>query len=91
MCQYGNLVGTVPFAIWDNLQIFSTIILFFRQNRKMKGLKETRKADKAEKVAQKKEKAEAARKRAVGAVFGEKDAAAAAAEGDNDVTMAVTG
>jgi hypothetical protein len=53
----------------------------------MKGLKETRKADKAEKVAQKKEKAEAARKRAVGSVFGEK----ADAEGDNDATMAVTG
>jgi hypothetical protein len=57
----------------------------------MKGLKETRKADKAEKVAQKKEKAEAARKRAVGAVFGEKDAAAPDAKGDNDATMAVTG
>jgi hypothetical protein len=56
----------------------------------MKGLKETRKADKAEKVAQKREKAEAARKRAVGSVFGEKDAAAEA-QGDNDVTMAVTG
>jgi len=53
----------------------------------MKGLKETRKADKAEKVAQKREKAEAARKRAVGSVFGEKDAA----EVDNDATMAVTG
>jgi hypothetical protein len=57
----------------------------------MKGLKETRKADKAAKVAQKREKAEAARKRAVGSVFGEKDVAAADAEVGNDATMAVTG
>jgi hypothetical protein len=40
------------------------------QNRKMKGLKETRKAEKAEKVAAKKAKAEAARQKAVGSVFG---------------------
>jgi hypothetical protein len=51
----------------------------------MKGLKETRKADRAAKVAKKKEKAEAARQKAVGAVFAEDDGAA------NDATMAVTG
>jgi hypothetical protein len=51
---------------------------------------EGRKADKAGKVTKKREKAEAARKTAVGSVFGEKDAAPAA-EVDNDVTVAVTG
>jgi hypothetical protein len=49
----------------------------------MKGLKETRKEEKAEKVAKKKEKAEAARRKAVGAVFGqeEEDQPTAAATG----------
>ena len=52
----------------------------------MKGLKATRKEEKAEKVAKKKEKAEAARQKAVGAVFGQDEG-----EGADNPTAAATG